>query len=439
MIAMTLAEIADVVGGEVVGDPTVTVTGAAFRDDREPIDGGLFVAIAGERVDGHDFAARAVAGGAVAVLGTRPTDAPTVVVPDVVVALGALARHVVDRVRPTVLALTGSQGKTGTKDYLGQVLAAVGSTVATAGNLNNELGVPLTVLRCTAETEYLVVEMGARGIGHIAELCRIAPPDVAAVLNVGTAHLGEFGSREAIARAKGELVEALGPEGTAVLNADDDLVMAMGERTSGHVLTFGERADVSWRDVVLDDLGRPSFALGHGGDWHDVSLTQSGVHQVANAAAAAAMAIAVGVDLARVAGALTACGAHVALADGAARARRRAGRRQRRLQRQPRVDGRRDRRAGRDRRSPRRAAPSPCWARCSSSARSSRGGAPAASGGTPPSAASTWSSPSAPPPRASGAARPAYRTGRASRSPRRAATRHWPGCARMLRLAMCSS
>ncbi len=309
MIAMTLAEIADVVGGEVVGDPTLTVTGPAFRDDREPSDGGLFVAIAGERVDGHDFAARAVAGGAVAVLGTRPTDAPTVVVPDVVVALGALARHVVDRVRPTVLALTGSQGKTGTKDYLGQVLAAVGSTVATAGNLNNELGVPLTALQCTAETEYLVVEMGARGIGHIADLCRIAPPDVAAVLNVGTAHLGEFGSRAAIARAKGELVEALGPEGTAVLNADDHLVMAMDERTSGHVLTFGERADVSWRDVVLDDLGRPSFALGHGGDWHDVSLTQSGVHQVANAAAAAAMAIAVGVDLARVAGALTASAA----------------------------------------------------------------------------------------------------------------------------------
>ena len=124
-------------------------------------------------------------------------------VDDVVVALGRLARHVVDDVRPTVLALTGSQGKTGTKDYLAQVLAGVGETVATVGNLNNELGVPLTVLRCTAETEYLVVEMGARGIGHIAELCRIAPPDVAAVLNVGTAHLGEFGSREAIAAGQG--------------------------------------------------------------------------------------------------------------------------------------------------------------------------------------------------------------------------------------------
>ena len=232
MIAMTLAEIAEVVVGEVVGDPTVAVTGPAFRDNREPVEGGLFVAIVGERVDGHAFAEAAVSGGAAAVLGSRPTTVPTVVVDDVVVALGHLARHVVDAVDPTVLALTGSQGKTGTKDFLAQVLAGVGETVATSGNLNNELGVPLTVLRCTADTEYLVVEMGARGVGHIAELCRIAPPDVAAVLNVGTAHLGEFGSREAIAQAKGEIVEALGPDGRAVLNAGDDLVEVMRDRTS---------------------------------------------------------------------------------------------------------------------------------------------------------------------------------------------------------------
>ncbi len=158
-----------------------------------------------------------------------------------------------------MLALTGSQGKTGTKDYLAQVLAGVGETVATAGNLNNELGVPLTVLRCTADTEYLVVEMGARGVGHVAELCRIAPPDVAAVLNVGTAHLGEFGSREAIARAKGEIVEALGPDATAVLNAGDELVVAMRERTPARVLTFGEHGDVSWRGVgSTTSAGRPS-------------------------------------------------------------------------------------------------------------------------------------------------------------------------------------
>ena len=202
MIEMTLGQIAAVVGGEVAGDPEVTVTGPAFRDNRDPERGGLFVAIVGERVDGHDFAEPAVAGGAAAVLGTRATGVPTVVVADVQDALARLARHVVDALRPTVLALTGSQGKTGTKDYLGQVLAGAGPTVATAGNLNNELGVPLTVLRAAPDTDFLVVEMGARGIGHVAELCRIAPPDVAAVLNVGTAHLGEFGSREAIAETK---------------------------------------------------------------------------------------------------------------------------------------------------------------------------------------------------------------------------------------------
>jgi UDP-N-acetylmuramoyl-tripeptide--D-alanyl-D-alanine ligase len=229
-----------------------------------------------------------------------------VVVDDVQIASGRLARHVVDAVRPQVLAVTGSQGKTGTKDYLGQVMAGVGETVATLGNLNTELGVPLTVLRCTPATEYLVVEMGARGVGHIAELCRIAPPDVAAVLNVGTAHVGEFGSREKIAQAKGEIVEALPPDGTAVLNAGDELVRAMRERTPARVLTFGEDGDVSWRGIVLDDLGRPSFELGHGGEWHDVSLTQPGAHQVANAVAAAAMAVAAGVGLAHCARSLSA-------------------------------------------------------------------------------------------------------------------------------------
>jgi UDP-N-acetylmuramoyl-tripeptide--D-alanyl-D-alanine ligase len=306
MIPMTLAEIADVVGGKVVGEAAVRVTGPAFLDNRAAEDGGLFVAVRGERVDGHDYAEAAVAGGGVAVLGNRPTPAPTVVVDDVQVALGRLARRVVDTVRPRVLAVTGSQGKTGTKDYLGQVMAGVGETVATLGNLNTELGVPLTVLRCTAATEYLVVEMGARGIGHIAELCEIAPPDVAAVLNVGTAHLGGFGSREAIARAKGELVEALRPDGTAVLNAADDAVWAMRARTAARILTFGEQGDVRWRDVELDDLGRPSFVLGHEGDWYDVALQQSGAHQVANATAAAAMALAVGVDLGHCARALTA-------------------------------------------------------------------------------------------------------------------------------------
>jgi UDP-N-acetylmuramoyl-tripeptide--D-alanyl-D-alanine ligase len=299
VIAMTLQEIADVVGGTVDGDPSLVVSGAAYVDSRTPVPDGLFVAVAGERVDGHDYAA-----GAHAVLGSRPTGVPSVLVADPVTALGRLARHVVGRLDARVLALTGSQGKTGTKDYLAQVLAGSGPTVATSANNNNELGVPLTVLRADAGTAYLVVEMGARGVGHISYLCDIAPPWAAAVINVGTAHVGEFGSREAIAAAKGEIIEALPADGVAVLNADDDLTSAMGPRTAARVLTFGVAGDVSWRGVELDDLGRPTFELGYAGEWAPVRLSQTGAHQVANAAAAAALAIAVGLPLATVAEAL---------------------------------------------------------------------------------------------------------------------------------------
>ncbi|KRF36232.1 UDP-N-acetylmuramoyl-tripeptide--D-alanyl-D-alanine ligase [Nocardioides sp. Soil805] len=304
MIEMTLAEIAEVVGGVAHGE--ATVTGGAFIDTRTPEPGGLFVAIEGERVDGHAYAATAREAGAAAVLGSRPTEVPTVVVDDVVRALGVLARHVVDRLPDTtVLALTGSQGKTGTKDYLAHVLEAAGPTVATRGNFNNEIGVPLTVLRATEETRYLVVEMGARGIGHVGYLCTVAPPSVAAVLNVGTAHIGEFGSREAIAQAKGEIVEALPADGTAVLNAEDALVAAMAERTVARVSTFGPApADVAVSDITSDELGRQSFDLTHRGSGATVHLAQVGAFQWRNAAAAAAMALAAGVDLDTVADAL---------------------------------------------------------------------------------------------------------------------------------------
>ena len=305
MIEMTLGEIAAVVDGRTHGDAGTVVTGGAFVDTRTPEEGGLFVAVAGERVDGHDFAAQAVAAGAAAVLGSRPTDAPTVVVDDVVRALGLLARHVVDRLDATVLALTGSQGKTGVKDYLAAVLAAAGPTVATAGNFNNEIGVPLTVLRATPETRHLVVEMGARGVGHIRYLCEVAPPSIAAVLNVGTAHIGEFGSREGIASAKGEIVEALPADGTAVLNARDGLVRAMADRTKARVVTFGAGGDVVARDITADELGRRSFDLVRHGSAATVHLGQIGAHQVENALAAAAMALAAGIDLDTIADALT--------------------------------------------------------------------------------------------------------------------------------------
>jgi UDP-N-acetylmuramoyl-tripeptide--D-alanyl-D-alanine ligase len=276
MIPLSLAQIAAVTGGTVSGDPSVMVTAPAYLDSRKPFPGGLFVAIAGERVDGHRFAAHAHA-----VLGSRPTSRPTVVVPDPVVALGRLARHVVSSVAPTVVAVTGSHGKTTTKDYLAALLPGA---VASQGNLNNELGVPLTAVRLKADNDFLVLEMAARGVGHLAYLCDLAPPRIGTVLGVGSAHVGAFGSLELTAAAKAELPAALPGDGIAVLNADDPRVSAM--KTPARVLTFGTRGDVRWSEVTLDALARPSFRLGYGGEWASVRLRHSGGHQVVNACAA---------------------------------------------------------------------------------------------------------------------------------------------------------
>jgi UDP-N-acetylmuramoyl-tripeptide--D-alanyl-D-alanine ligase len=308
MIPMTLPEIAAVVGGAVHDDPGVTVTRAAFVDSRAPVERGLFVAFRGEHVDGHDYADAAMAGGAAAVLATRPVGHPAVVVPDPLQAVSALAAHVLTALPDIiVVALTGSQGKTSTKDLLGQVLSRSGTTVATAGSFNNELGLPLTVLRADRATEFLVLEMGARGIGHLRDLCEIARPDVSLVLNVGKAHLGEFGTQEDIARAKGEIVDALPDDGVAVLNADDPLVAAMASRTTARTLTFGESAgaDVRLADLRLDDLGRPSFTLVSGGESAPVQMRLVGEHQAHNAAAAAAVAVAVGMRVDEAAAALS--------------------------------------------------------------------------------------------------------------------------------------
>lgn len=308
MIPMTLAEIAEVVGGAVAQTAAeVVVSGAAFLDSRDPVAGGLFLAIAGEHVDGHDYAQAAVDGGAAGVLGSRSTGAPTVVVDDVEDAVQRLARHVLARLRGAdealrVIAVTGSQGKTSVKDLLAAVLGDAGETVATYGSFNNELGLPLTVLRAEETTRFLVLEMGARGIGHLALLCTIAPPDISVVLNVGRAHLGEFGSQEAIAHAKGELVEALTPAGVAVLNLDDPLVIGMAPRTRARVSTFGTAAGAAVRleQLELDELSRPSFDLRHGNERVRVRLGLVGEHQALNAAAAATAALAAGVGLAEI-------------------------------------------------------------------------------------------------------------------------------------------
>ncbi|MEU0031369.1 UDP-N-acetylmuramoyl-tripeptide--D-alanyl-D-alanine ligase [Streptomyces sp. NPDC006335] len=301
MIPFSVGEIASVVGGTFTGDGSVTVTAPAVLDSRRAEPGGLFVAFAGEHVDGHDYAEQAGRAGAVAVLGSRPTPLPTVLVEDAQAALQALAAHVVGRLREglTVFGVTGSQGKTSTKDLLAAVLSGTGPTIATFGSFNNELGVPLTMLRADASTRFLVLEMGARHEGDIAELTGLVAPDIAVVLNVGQAHLGEFGSRAAIARAKSELVQGLAPGGTAVLNADDPRVVAMRSLTDGPVLTFGraEHADVRALRLTLDRLGRPSFTLRAAHASAPVALPHVGAHQALNASAAVAASLVADIPL----------------------------------------------------------------------------------------------------------------------------------------------
>ena len=323
MIVLSLAEIADVVGGRLHrAEGTTEVTGSVEFDTRELTEGGLFVALPGEKVDGHDFAAQAFASGAVAVLAAREVDAPAIVVPPltegeahersvaltgdkdgsgaaVLAALGKLARHVVQTLAAdglTVVGVTGSSGKTSTKDVIAQLLEPIGATVAPPGSFNNELGHPWTALRADKETRHLVLELSARGPGHIAELAAIAPPKIGVVLNVGTAHVGEFGSREGIAKTKGELVEALPEDGVAVLNADDPLVAAMASRTKARVVTVGTTpsAQVRAADVTVDAEARASFRLITPAGEASVKLPLHGEHHVGNALSAAAVALELG-------------------------------------------------------------------------------------------------------------------------------------------------
>ncbi|MQA26728.1 MAG: UDP-N-acetylmuramoyl-tripeptide--D-alanyl-D-alanine ligase [Micromonosporaceae bacterium] len=312
MIGLTLAEVARAVSGRLVDapDPEVRVSGSVEYDSRKVAPGGLFVAFAGERADGHDFAAAAVRDGAVGVIATRQVGVPAVLVDDPLVALGRLARAVVDRLPDaTVIGVTGSSGKTSAKDLIAQLVTRLGPAVAPPGTFNNELGHPYTVLRADERTRHLVLEYGARGVGHIRYLCEAAPPTLGVVLNVGVAHIGEFGSADAIAKAKGELVEAL-PDaadgGVAVLNADDPRVSAMSSRTAARVLRYGESpaADVRAVDVRLDERGRPAYRLVSPAGETDVRLRLHGPHQVGNTLAAAAVALERGVSIGDLGGAM---------------------------------------------------------------------------------------------------------------------------------------
>jgi UDP-N-acetylmuramoyl-tripeptide--D-alanyl-D-alanine ligase len=342
LIDLTVAQVAEIVGGELsdvspAEASRLHITGTVEFDSRAVTPGGLFLALPGARTDGHDHAERAVAAGAVAVLAARPVGVPAVVVRPVVgdtsagvleydrdgsgaavlAALAKLAAAVAQRLVAgglTIVGVTGSSGKTSTKDLLAAVLAPLGDVVAPPGSFNNELGHPWTVLRATEDTDYLILEMSARHPGNIAALAAIAPPRIAVVLNVGTAHLGEFGSRQAIADTKAELPQAVPESGVVILNVDDAAVAAMADRTAARVVRVSRAGppagapDVWGDSVTLDELARPSFTLHARGEAVPVTLAVHGDHQVSNALCAAAVALECGASPAQVAGALAGAG-----------------------------------------------------------------------------------------------------------------------------------
>ncbi|MBI4728793.1 MAG: UDP-N-acetylmuramoyl-tripeptide--D-alanyl-D-alanine ligase [Acidobacteria bacterium] len=316
MPALTLQEIAEAAGGRLEGgDPGRAVTAVGI-DTRDLPSGALFVALRGER-DGHDFVAEAFRAGAAAAMVAEGRDLPPrgalIRVEDPLAALARLASSVRGRLAACVVAVTGSSGKTITKDLAAAALAARYRVVASPRSFNNEIGVPLTLLAADDRTEVIVAEIGSRAPGHIAALAPVLRPDVGIVVNVGAAHAGMFGSREATARAKGELVEALPPGGVAVLSADDPVVAAMRDRTRARVVTFGcsPEADVRAERVVLDARARASFRVVVGAALPGMSggapvrLRVPGEHIVADALAAIAAAVCLGVGVAEAARAVS--------------------------------------------------------------------------------------------------------------------------------------
>lgn len=297
MRPLTAQWIANAVGGELVGDVDAVVT-SVVKDSRDASPGSLYVAFVGEHVDGHEFAPAAAASGAVLCLVTQPVAAPHVLVDDATTALGALARAYLALLRTegelTVVGITGSNGKTTTKDLLAHMLPHV---VAPQGSYNNEIGLPLTVLRAEAATRHLVLEMGASGPGHIAYLTSLAPPDIAVVLMVGTAHAAGYDGPDGIAKAKREIVTGLRPGGLAVLNADDSAVVEMAS-SAPTALTFGTAPSADVRASGLRMVrGRAAFTVHVADASAPVQLSLVGEHQVGNALAAIAVSLQCGLTV----------------------------------------------------------------------------------------------------------------------------------------------
>ncbi len=308
VVQHTLSELASQIDGELRG-PDATFDGASI-DSRTIAEGALFVPIVAER-DGHDFIETAVAGGAVAHLTSEPNRVfgSALLVADTATALSALGSISRDRLavndsgRSDVIGVTGSVGKTSVKDLIAATIGADRLTHANPASFNNELGLPLTLVNTPDGAETVVLEMGARGVGHIASLCAIGRPTVGVVTRVAEAHTELFGSLEGVAQAKGELIEAIPADGVAILNADDPYVAAMRGRASATVLTYGSESaadgavDVRVADLELDDELRPRFTINTPNGSRSVRLNVSGAHMASNAAAAITAALAVGVDL----------------------------------------------------------------------------------------------------------------------------------------------
>ena len=300
------SEIAQIIGGTLSGDD-VEVTAAPTLKSAEVDQGGIFLALQGERVDGHDFVDDAFSHGAVLAITTRAVAQRHILVADVTAALTLLARFARSELKDlTVIGITGSQGKTTTKDLLRHMLSQHGETVAPNGNYNNELGVPLTLLACSSTTKYAVIEMGARHSGDIAHLASIAQPDIAVVLRVGMAHVGEFGSIEAIAKTKSELISSLSESGIAILGQYDPYTIAMKSLHTGRTISFGadHSADIRATEIEMRE-GRPHFDLVTPAGRAAVGLRIVGEHQISNALACAAVGTALGLSIDSIATALS--------------------------------------------------------------------------------------------------------------------------------------
>jgi len=305
-VRFSISDIAAATGGTVHG-PECSVDGASI-DSRRVEPGALFVPIVAER-DGHDFISGALEGGAAAYLTSGPTPSGSaVLVADTSAALTALGVAARQRLEGPVIGVTGSVGKTSVKDLLVAALGTTRQVHANPASFNNELGLPLTLVNAPDSTEITVLEMGARGIGHIAQLCGIGAPTIGIVTRVAGAHTELFGSLEAVAQGKGELVESLPSTGTAVLNGDDHRVAAMASRTSANVLTYGRHGDVRVSDVRLDGSMRPTFQVDTPWGGAEVTLGLAGAHMADNAAAAIAAGGAAGVGLADMVRGLEAAG-----------------------------------------------------------------------------------------------------------------------------------